>query len=385
MTLQSDDRRPFGFFIHHQGRGHARRCEAILEHLDDRPVTIISADRSLFGALDDRVTFVELPDCIGDPSATPALHEQRTPRTMHCVPMGSTQLQTNAGLISRFLTQERPGLFVVDVSSEWAQFARMCSVPAVSMRMHGERHDVGHVGAYEASAAMVAPYDEALEQPDYPDWARARTFYSGGLCTTRDDVPTREAARARLGLPQEKRIVLAMSGGGGMGANYASLTMGARALPDALWLTIGDLYTEGHETDFANLRCHRWVPNPIDYLAAADVVIASAGDNTVHEIARVGRPYLCIPEWRYFAEQHVKGAQLKRLGAAHVLDVWPASNDQWRDAIEGAERVGTAALVPLFEPDAARRIAHHLIELDERLWAGAQDNLPQAPLPVAAE
>ena len=380
-TIRTVAPRPMGFFVHHQGRGHAKRCEAILEHLDDRPVTIISADRSIFGDLDDRVTFLELPDCIGDPSATPALHDQRTPRTMHCVPMGSQQLRRNAGILSDFLTSADPGLFVVDVSSEWAQLARLCSVPAVSMRMHGERQDMGHTGAYEASAAMVAPYDEALEQPDYPAWARVRTFYSGGLCTTRDPVPTKEAARAKLGLHPTRELIVTLSGGGGTGANYASLTMGARALPDAHWIAIGPLHEEGHETDFANLEKRGWVSNPIDYLAAADVVIASAGDNTVHEIARVARPYLCIPEWRYFGEQHVKAEQLSRLGAAHVLPVWPASNDQWQGAIDGARKAGTKALAPLFEADAARRIGEYLIELDARLWHGAE----AAALPLAAE
>ena len=370
-AVPKDGARPFGFFVHHQGRGHAKRCEAILEHLDDRPVTILSADRALFGDLDDRVTFVELPNHIGDPSETPGLHDQPTPEVMHCVPVGSPLMRDNAAALVRHFHEDRPGLFVVDVSAEWAMLARMCSVPAVSMRMHGERGDAGHLGAYQASVGMVAPYHASLEQADYPDWARRRTFYSGGLCTTTDPVPARDEARRRLGLPLDREIVLTLSGGGGSGSPYAPLTMGARALPDALWLTIGPLHREGHETDFANLVNLGWVSNPIDHIAAADVVIASAGDNTVHEIARVGRPYLCIPEWRYFDEQTCKARELARLGAAHVLPTWPGSNGAWQRAIANARAVEMEALTPLFEPDAARRIAGHLIELDARLWRRA--------------
>ena len=370
-------KRPFGFFVHHQGRGHVERVKAIIERLDDRPLTVFSVAAEPFEALgDDRLTVVRLDDGIGAPSPTPALHDQVTPRALHCVPMGSAPLTSNAAAFARFFAEDRPGLFFVDVSAEWAVLARLCSVPAVSVRMHGDRADESHVAGYEASAGMVAPYDEALEQPDWPERFRARTFYSGGLCTARDPVPEREAARRALGLPLEREIIVTLSGGGGTGAHYASLTMGARARQDALWLALGPLHVEGHETDFPNLVRLGWVDRPMDYLAAADLVIASAGDNTVHEIARARRPFLCVPEWRYYDEQRVKGAQLARLGAAHVLDGWPASWRQWTEALEAARATGAERLAGLFDPDAARRIAEHLVELDARLWAPGSEASP---------
>ena len=366
-----DRKRPFGFFVHHQGRGHVERVKAIIERLDDRPLTVFSVADEPFRAMgDDRVSVVRLDNGIGHPSPTRAQHDQITPDALHCVPMGSGPITQNTAAFARFFADARPGLFFVDVSAEWAVFARLCSVPAITVRMHGDRSDASHLAGYEASAGMVAPYDAALEQPDWPERLRARTFYAGGLCTTRDPVPERDEARHRLGLPTDREIIVTLSGGGGTGAHYASLTMGARARQDALWLALGPLHVEGHETDFPNLVRTGWVDRPMDYLAAADLVIASAGDTTVHEIARAKRPFLCIPEWRYYDEQRVKAAQLARLGAAHVLDAWPASWAQWRDALERARALGSDALAPLFAPDAARRIAEHLIETDARLWEG---------------
>ncbi|MDA8870477.1 glycosyl transferase [Rhizobiaceae bacterium] len=360
--------RPFSFFVHHQGRGHAKRCEAIIAELDDRPVTILSADRSIFGSFDERVTFVELPNAIGDPSVTSALHQQQTPDAMQCVPMGSVALKRNAELIVESFRTMPPGLFFNDVSVEWALLARLCSVPTVKVRMHGDRSDASHVAAYQACAGMIAPYHRDMEQDDYPAWAAAKTFYSGGLCTTRDPIVSKADARDKLGLHPDREIVLVLSGAGGTGANLASLTMGARALPEAEWLAIGPVMREGHETEFANLRCLGWVDDVIAHLAAADVIVASAGDNTVHEIARVGRPYLCIPEWRYYDEQRVKADQLARLGAAHTLHGWPASNGQWQRAVTAAYALDVADLERLFDPDAAKNIARHLIELDASLW-----------------
>ncbi|WP_224814762.1 glycosyltransferase [Hasllibacter sp. MH4015] len=360
--------RPFAFFVHHQGRGHARRCEEIIRHLDDRPITILSADRVIFGDFDERISFVELPNAIGDPSATAALHNQQTPDVTQCVPLGSSALKANAEEIVGVFKRDNPALMINDVSVEWALLARLCSVPSVKIRMHGDRSDASHIAAYQACVGMIAPFHADLEQPDYPEWARAKTFYSGGLCTSLDAVPEKKEARDRLGLSPDRKIILALSGGGGSGANYASLTMAARALPDALWLTVGPVQLEGHETEFTNLRQCGWVENVLDYLAAADVVVASAGDNTCHEIARVGRPFLCIPEWRYYDEQVAKARELARLGAAHVLTTWPASNAQWQRAITGALEVGTKRLVPLFDAQAAKKIANHLIALDGHLW-----------------
>jgi predicted glycosyltransferase len=365
--------RPIGFFVHHQGRGHAKRCEAILSHLPDRPVTILSASREIFSELDDRVTFVELPDMIGDPSRTAALHDQETPHVMHCVPMGSHRLRQNAGLISRFLSEDDPTLFVVDVSAEWALLSRLHSVPAISIRMHGERMDAGHLGAYEASAAMLAPFSETIEQKDYPHKLRKQTFYTGGLCTNKDPVPSRLEARRKLDLPAEKHIVLTLSGGGGHGSLYAPLTMGARALPESLWLTIGPVHREGHETEFGNLINKGWVEDPLSYIAAADVVLASAGDNTVHEIARVGRPFVCVPEWRYFAEQICKAERLGAAGAAHVLAHWPASNRAWQEAIARAEALDLSAQRELCDPEAPLKAASFLCDLEARLWSGEAD------------
>lgn len=365
--------RPLCFFVHHQGRGHAKRCESIISHIGDRPIIIMSARRDIFGDFDDRVEFVELPDMIGDPSATPALHDQTTPRAFHCVPLGSPRLRQNAGIIANCLTSRNPGLFFVDVSAEWALLSRLCSVPAVKVRMHGDRNDVGHLSAYEACAGLVAPFSETIEQQDYPDWARQKTFYSGGLCTTKSPVPSKEEARSKLGIAEHEKMALVLSGGGGAGAPYAPLTMAARALPDWHWITIGPLHREGHETDFGNLTTRGWVDDPLSFIAAADLVVASAGDNTVHEIARVQRPFLCVPEWRYFNEQVRKAEQLGRVGAAHVLPLWPACNASWQDAVKKAMNCDLSAQAALFSPDAAQNIASYLTDLDESLWSGVED------------
>jgi hypothetical protein len=341
-----------------------------------RPVSVLTADPSLFDGFERDIEIVALPNMIGAPVPTPSLYDQPTPSVMHCVPLGLSAMRQTMRRILDHLDDRDSGLFVIDVSAELALLARIASVPAVKIRMHGNRLDPGHLAAYEACTGMLAPYDARLEQADYPDWAREKTFYTGGLCTSSPNDRDRASARAALGLPAEREIVVVMTGGGGAGTPYAPLTMAARAAPETLFVTVGPLHLEGHETDFANLVNHGWVENTGDYLAAADIVIASAGDNTVHEIARAGRPYICAPEWRYFDEQRRKAESLAALDAAIHMTVWPGDLEGWRDVLERARVLDVADQRSLHDPNAAQRAAGWLDHTLERLWEGSQASAP---------
>ncbi|KQT87433.1 glycosyltransferase [Aurantimonas sp. Leaf443] len=365
-------KRPIAFFVHHQGRGHANRTMAIAERFSaDRPVSVLTAGPHLFDGFSRDIEIVALPNMIGAAVPTPRLFAEATPQVMHCVPLGLNEMRRTMRMILDHLDERGTGLFVVDVSSEIALLSRIASVPAAQIRMHGDRSDIGHIGSYEASVGMLAPFDERLEQDDYPAAQRARTFYAGGLCTTTDAVPTRQEARARLGLPADKEIILVLTGGGGSGTPYAPLTVGARAAPDALWLVLGPVHKEGHETDFSNLKELGWVRGVTDHIAAADLVIASAGDNTVTEIARVGRPFVVVPEWRYFGEQGRKAEALARLGAAIHAPAWPGDIPNWNRLLEAARALPVETLQSLYDPQAATKAARWLEGLTDELWEGA--------------
>ncbi len=375
-------KKPIAFFVHHQGRGHANRTMAVAaEFARDRPVSVLTAGPHLFDGFSRDIEIVALPDMIGAAVPTARLYAEPTPQVMHCVPLGLAPMRRTMRTILDHLDAREAGLFVVDVSAEIALLARIASVPAVQIRMHGDRSDIGHVGAYEACVGMLAPFDARLEQADYPAALRAKTFYSGRLSTSLDRIPDRAEARAKLGLDPQREIVVAVTGGGGSGTPYAPLTVAARAEPDALWLTLGPTHREGHETDFANLRELGWVPSVTDYLAAADIVIASAGDNTVHEVARVGGRLIVMPEWRYFAEQTRKAEALVRLGAAVQAPAWPGDLQGWRDLLARARVLDGSVLHGLYAPDAAFRAADWLEGLTDALWLGAEE---PGPLRVVA-
>ncbi|TCQ03825.1 MULTISPECIES: glycosyltransferase [unclassified Rhizobium] len=368
-------KKPISFFVHHQGRGHANRTMAMAEHFSkDRPVSVLTAGPEHFAKADPRIEVITLPNMIGETVPTARLFAEPTPSVMHCVPLGLPSMRRTMRTIVDHLDDRDVGLFVVDVSAEIGMLGRIVSTPTVQIRMHGDRSDIGHIGSYEACVGMIAPFDARLEQDDYPQALRAKTIYTGGLCTTRDAVPTRQAARAKLGLAEDRKVILVLTGGGGSGTPLAPLTIAARAVPDALWLVAGPVHREGHETDFANLQELGWVENVTDHIAAADVVVASAGDNTVHEIARAGSKFVVMPEWRYFAEQHRKAEALVALGAAVTAPAWPGDYRGWQQLLHAADAIDPEILRSLHDPDAARKAANWLETLCDDLWRGAVVN-----------
>ncbi len=336
-------------------------------------MSVFCAEPDLFAIQRPDVAVVALPDFHCQPPATKQLLDQPNSTALDCAPLGVDALRHSMGILAQWFREANPALLVVDVSAEVALLARICSVPAVKIRMHGNRSDRAHEAAYSASVAMLAPFDERLEQPEFPSAFRAKTEYIGGLVGERTPPRDRAAARERLDLPQDRMIVVTLSGGGGLGANIGSLTMAARTFADALWLLIGRVSRRGHETDFGNLQLIGWVDNTMDYICAADIVVAPGGDNTVHEIAQVGRPFICIPEWCYYAEQECKARALERLGAVVYAPTWPADFSRWRALIEQAEACDLEVQRSLTCTHAAERGARFLDRLADSLWADDAD------------
>lgn len=361
--------RPFGYFVHHQGRGHAERCAMLVNALpSSRPVTIFCARPEI------------LPDLPGNAQvkAIPSLFERRgdecdmdqipTPATLHCAPVGWPGIREAMGAIAGWFAKADPALMICDVSAEIAQLARICSVPHVKVLQHGDRGDPGHRAAYDGAAGLLAPYAHALAQPGWSAAMQERTHFAAGL-GMETAIPSRPDARARLGVPPTARVALVLSGGGGDGFALAPFGVAARALPDWTWLTIGKVQGDWHATTGANLSHRGWVDNPLDYLAAADLVISSAGNTTCAQVLTAGRPWIVVPEWRYFDEQVEKARALSRAGAALHLPQLPASAHRWIEAVEAALMGHDAAAQSrLLSPHPAQAAADWLEGLAHDLW-----------------
>lgn len=357
--------RPFGYFVHHQGRGHAERCAALVNAMpESRPVTIFCARDDIFPDLRTGVEIRRIPSLF-EPTGKEDVRTDHlpTPETVHCAPVGWPGIRAAMGGMAGWFASAAPELMICDVSAEVAQLSRLCSVPHVKILQHGDRSDPGHQAAYTGAAGLLAPFAEALAQPDWAPALRKRMHFAGGL-GLRDPAPTREEARRRLRMDSDTRMALVLTGGGGSGWTSAPFGVAARSFPDWQWFTIGTMQADWHATEGANLTHCGWVPNPDDYIAAADLVVSSAGNTTCAQVLRAGKPWIVVPEWRYFDEQLEKARALARAGVALHLDHMPSSAHAWRGAVATAQdRHDPESQQAMIDPQAARKAAAWLDSL----------------------
>ncbi|SEN52597.1 hypothetical protein SAMN04488003_1204 [Loktanella fryxellensis] len=370
---------PIGYFVHHQGRGHAERCAAIVNALPpQRPVTIFCARDDIFPPLRSGVEIRLIPslfEATGDEAVTDFTAQ---PDTLHCAPLGWPGIRTAMATMAQWFMTANPALMICDVSAEVAQLARICSVPHVKVLQHGTRTDPAHRAAYDGAAGLLVPSAASLAQDDWDASMRAKTHFAGGLGVA-TALPARAAARARMRLAPDRDVVLVLSGGGGTGFPSAPLAVGARALPDSQWLTVGQIARDWHATEPANLRHDGWVDGTGDHIAAADCIVASTGNTTCQQILAAGKPWVAVPEWRYFDEQVEKARVLHRAGVAHAVPGLPSSVQQWRAAIRAArDGHDPARQQACTDPDAAATTADWLESLIARLWS--RDPAPLQPI-----
>ena len=362
---------PVGYFVHHQGRGHAERATALLNALvNSRPVEIFTARPEMFRHLDPAIGITKIPSLF-EPTGVepPNMRSLPEPAIVHCAPLGWQTIRDAMAALTGWFSKANPALFVTDVSAELGLLARLCSVPHVAVLQHGRRHDAGHMAAYESAVGIIAPYARLLEQDDRPVWMRDKTHYAPGLGIDVPAIPARDDARRALGLPMDARIVCVIGGGGGEGLPSAPLTLGARQDPHSRWFTLGKITSEWHETSPGNLVHLGWVENPRDWIAAADRIVSSCGNTTVHAVLAARKPWIVVPEWRYFDEQLCKAQALERAGLAAVSSHWPSDRGAWEELWAVAERVDTSFQTQFIDAAAAQDTAEWLDSLATRLWA----------------
>jgi UDP-N-acetylglucosamine:LPS N-acetylglucosamine transferase len=328
-----------GYYAHHHGAGHVTRALAIAACLRE-PVT-------LFGSrLPDRkapenATYCRLPMDFDEQTVADSFPE------LHYVPIGVKGLRERMGTLVDWFRSAWPCLLVVDVSVEVALLARLCGVPTIYVRQRGMRLDAAHSLAYASATRLLAPYPQELEEPGLPASWIGKTDYAGLISrytnTERCDGDTRFN-------------VTVICGYGGSDLDAARLTAAARACPEWRWTVVGPLNTGSAADQPANLRFLGEVPDPLPWLRSAHVVVGSAGDSLVSEVAHLRCRFVCLPESRPFDEQRSTGRLLEAAGLAIVSPEWPSAT-KWPAILERAAQLSPDRWANLARGDGAARAA----------------------------
>lgn len=274
-----------GYYVHHHGRGHLHRAQALAAALDE-PVTGLS---SLPRPPHWHGPWIELPRDDG----------QELPRhvtaggQLHWVPEDDPGLRARSATVSTWLDGSRPRLVVSDVSVEISLLVRLHGVPVVSVVLPGRRTDPAHLLGYRASAALVAfsPFPAHHLVPGLPCDIARRVTSLGAVSR----FPPSSAPRA-AGSGSRHVVVLLGQGGDALTSRNAE---SVRSLaPDWRWSIVG-----GPDS---------WVEDVAAILSDADVVVTNAGESALADVAAHRRPAIVIPAERPFAEQATTASLLDR-------------------------------------------------------------------------
>jgi hypothetical protein len=326
-----------GYYAHHHGAGHVTRALAIAAHLPG-PVT-------LFGS---SLPVANVPRHVS-PCRLPLDFDQDTvaqdiPGLLYA-PLNVSGLRERMGVLVDWFRHAWPCLLVVDVSVEVALIARLCGVPTVYVRQRGTRFDPAHALAYASAQRLLAPYPRGFEQPDTPAIWIEKTDYTG-LISRYDQIKPKAAAL--------RKTVTVITGHGGTAMSLSQIAEAARACPEWDWAVIGPI--EADQTMRAplpaNLQLHGIVGDPLHWLGHAGVVVGSAGDSLVSELADLQCRFICIPESRPFDEQLSTAQILQKLGLAICCQAWPAA-ESWPALLEQASGLNLAAWQPYTPPPRA--------------------------------
>jgi len=298
------------------------RCLAISRALDDCQITFLGSNLAAYAAIiPSTITCIHLP--LDTPRLTDEHYVSGTPvEGLHYAPLNVQGQRARSALLTQFFHQTMPLLLVVDVSVEVTLLARLCGVPTLVVRQHGNRQDLPHQLAYQSAQWLLAPYPRLMQQPDAP-WLAQKTVYTGGF--------SRYDAQPTASQTEQAKHVAVLVGSGGTCIDLPFVAYLARQAPAWRFEAIGQLAGSAAEGLPDNLVLHGHLDEPRTVLDRCWIILGNAGHNTVMEMASLKKRFIVVPEDRPFAEQRVKADLLAQLALAHVLQpeqlyqtYWPA-------------------------------------------------------------
>jgi 1,2-diacylglycerol 3-beta-galactosyltransferase len=229
-----------------------------------------------------------------------------------------------------------------------------------------------HAGWFTPGAHKYIVPTEAARQRALRAGVQDKRIHIIGMPTRRSfvevcDMPQAEA-RARLGLPQDRPVVMIVGGGEGMGPLVPVVRAIAERQPQAYLVVIAgrnqSLYKALRALDApVPLHIEGFVTNIAVWMRAADVLVTKAGPNTLAEAFIAGLPlvlYAAIPGQEEGNILHV---------VENSAGVWAPKPQAAADAVmellnHPAQRAAMAARSQaLARPRAAEEIARHLWDL----------------------
>lgn len=327
-----------GYYVHHDGRGHLARARVVADTLAT-PVTGLSSLPRPDGWRGD---WVLLPR---DDDGAPRDPERGG--AWHWAPRDHAGFGARMRAIADWIVRARPAALVSDVSVEVLALAGLLGVRTAGVLLHGRRDDPAHRLGHATADVLLAPWPAGHRRPWHDDLPTPLVT-TGGFGRYDDRAPTP---------PPGDRRVLVLAGGGPHAIAPGDVAAAARATPGWTWDAAG-LGTAGP----APVGWRGWRDETWDLLGAADVVVATAGNGVVSEIAAARRPAVLVPQERPFGEQAALAEGVALRCPVRVVAGWPAPA-AWPGVLDDVAARDGAAWADHVDGGGADRFAGAVAEL----------------------
>lgn len=353
------------FYIHHHGAGHLMRAVAIANKMPEHQITFIGSDLMRHAnAIPDYVDCIHLP--MDTPTKQDRYAKSESKSFLHYTPLNVHGLLERNGLMIDFFRRNPQTIIIVDVSSEVTLLARLCGIPSVVIRQHGNRTDPAHALAYESAELIVAPFSQEMDTPvNHPFWNK--TLYAGGFSRYTDCKPTLDCEAKNIGI---------LIGEGGSPINSAFVHHLRKELPKEVKLhVVGKVESTSSLDNQTHVFYHGRVDNPQEALQTCSRVICNAGHNTIMELADLRKKIICIPAERPFNEQTDKAFQLERLGCAVTVLEQHMYTVDWNACLNYADCIDLERLQKLTSSKSISNIKKGLESLSEKHFVHSTDKV----------
>ena len=320
------------YYVSHRDPSAVHRAVRLLPHLPADTTVLTASDvvRRRFAARGVAVTHL--------PPARVALARQEaaTLRQLH-----------------GWAARHRPELLLCDAPFEAAEATR--GLPGlVRLRRPGHDHEDRLRRQYGGNAPVLSLYADWLESHQTPDWLRRKTYYTGCLSDPDCRPQARSAARAACGFRPGKRYIVLLKSGTHGSFPLARIARAARHLSQYEWVRLGPVE---HATIKVPANVHQVgiVPDPNNYLRAADLVVTDGDEATLHRVAACSTPLICLPEVDAHHAQHTYAHALRKRGLALTFDHFPPAYE-WPAVVRRAARLSKHRWREFYATDAESRV-----------------------------
>lgn len=280
------------YYAHQQGFGHCNSAQRFFKAFPKKTIVITASDYHF----DEDTEVVKI--CNEDTNYITYLEtSENLPKYAHYLPKSKAKiLHRNFQLLESCIS-ENIHFALVDVSVETAIQFRIAGIPYAYHKMLGNREDLPHQMAYEASEFLFAFYPKAFDTLKSKLFM-TKTHYLGFISRFKFEKTIPKLIKNQ----DNSYSILILIGKGGTKFNASRIKSLCFQFPNSKFAVVG---TIKNLRPIANLKILDFTSNIKKLINSNDIIIASCGLNLTAEILSLKHKFIAFKEERAYDEQEL--------------------------------------------------------------------------------